>query len=183
MKSILNKCEQRFADEHKKIVYSYLKRKRLSYDEFYDVIIFGYLRAVANYLNKPELRKYKFSTIAFRAMNTEVSNYYRANNRKKRKHIKVSLDTILFKEGLPLSEIIPDPNEEIDAENVNNQNLLKEMFSYVNPEERKIWELIASGFTYKETALICKISTAVVNNRLHKFRKRLKELFSDIYFS
>ena len=180
MNKILNEHEKLFADENKNMVYSYLKINHLPYDEFYDVIIFGYLRAVKKYLNRPELRQYKFITIAFDAMDTEVGNYHRANNCKKRKCIKLSLDAALFRDGLPLTEIIPAPEPEIDIQKVANQNLLKEMFSHVNSMEREIWELKARGYTYKEIAGFCQISVGYASTSMSNVRKRLKELFPDM---
>lgn len=57
--------EQRdYATEHHTLVYKFLKDNHLSMDEFYDVVIFGYLRAVRRYLTESALRQYKFTTIA-----------------------------------------------------------------------------------------------------------------------
>lgn len=59
--------EQRdYAAEHHALVYKFLKDNHLPMDEFYDVVIFGYLRAVRRYLTEPALRQYKFTTIAMR---------------------------------------------------------------------------------------------------------------------
>lgn len=64
--------ESAFAAEHHHLLLSYLKKARLDFDEFYDIAVFGYLRAVRKYLARPELRAYQFSTIAFRAMSCDV---------------------------------------------------------------------------------------------------------------
>ena len=58
--------EQRdYATEHHALVYKFLKDNHLPMDEFYDVIIFGYLRAVKRYLTEASLHQYKFTTIAW----------------------------------------------------------------------------------------------------------------------
>lgn len=63
--------EQRlFAAEHHSLVYKFLKENHLSSDEFYDVVIFGYLRAVSRYFNEPELQQYSFTTIACKTGHT-----------------------------------------------------------------------------------------------------------------
>lgn len=41
-------------------------------DHYYDVAVFGYLRAVERYLTEPKLRHYQFSTVAWRAMRQSV---------------------------------------------------------------------------------------------------------------
>ena len=53
-----------FASEHHSLVYKFLNENHLPIDEFYDVVIFGYLRAVSRYFNEPELQQYSFTTIA-----------------------------------------------------------------------------------------------------------------------
>ena len=40
-----------FASEHHSLVYKFLNENHLPIDEFYDVVIFGYLRAVSRYFN------------------------------------------------------------------------------------------------------------------------------------
>lgn len=50
----LNKEQQAFAADHHGLVYKFLNENRLPEDEFYDVIIFGYLRAVYRYFNEPK---------------------------------------------------------------------------------------------------------------------------------
>ena len=64
----LTEAESEFAAEHHSVIYGYLRKAGLPEDDFYDVVVFGYLRAVRKYLARPELRKYSFSTIAYRAM-------------------------------------------------------------------------------------------------------------------
>ena len=76
--------EQRlFAAEHHDLVYKFLRKKRLSIDEFYDVVIFAYLRSVRCYLTESRLRQYSFTTISWKLMNGAVSNYYRSQNASK----------------------------------------------------------------------------------------------------
>lgn len=64
--------EAEFAAEHHSTIYGYLHKAGLPEDDFYDIVVFGYLRAVRKYLAVPELRQYKFSTIAYRAMSCDV---------------------------------------------------------------------------------------------------------------
>ena len=69
----LTQEESDFAAAHHNLIGRYLRRARLPEDDFYDVAVFGYLRAVRKYLARPELRQYKFSTIAYRAMSCDNS--------------------------------------------------------------------------------------------------------------
>ena len=57
--------EQRiFAEKHHDFIYQYLNGRHLNIEDYYDTAVFGYLKAVQDYLEKPELQQYRFSTIA-----------------------------------------------------------------------------------------------------------------------
>lgn len=60
----LTALQQQFSEEHIGIVYKYLHTKHLPIDEFYDIVIFGYLSAVQEYDERPELNCFRFTTIA-----------------------------------------------------------------------------------------------------------------------
>ena len=79
----LTEQERQFAEEHHEIVYKYLRCRRLRPEEYYDVVIFRYLRAVHRYLNEPGLRKYKFDTIARGAMRSALYNHFRGERRQR----------------------------------------------------------------------------------------------------
>ena len=89
----LTKKQRRFAETHHDMVYAFLRSKNLDADEFYDVVIFGYLRAVCKYTSDPELRKYAFTTIAWDCMECDLYNYYRYLNRPIRNAPIVSLNS------------------------------------------------------------------------------------------
>lgn len=81
----LTKEQQDFAAEHHGLVYKFLNDNHLPEDEFYDVVIFGYLKAVQDYFSREMLRQYSFSTIAWKIMYRNLSNYYLSQTRCKRK--------------------------------------------------------------------------------------------------
>ena len=73
---LLTPEQQKFAEQNHQVVDCFLSRKRLDAEEFYDIVIFGYLLAVQEYLEKPRLSDYAFSTIAWRNMNDCLINKY-----------------------------------------------------------------------------------------------------------
>lgn len=73
-----------FAEQHHVLVERFLWKNHLERSEFYDVVIFGYLEAVQEYLEKPELSKYPFSSIAWRKMRFCIINEYIYRNCPKR---------------------------------------------------------------------------------------------------
>ena len=49
----LTKEQQAFATDHHGLVYKFLNENHLPEDEFYDVVVFAYLKAVKDYFNSP----------------------------------------------------------------------------------------------------------------------------------
>ena len=54
----LNDTQRIFADKNHNLVYKFLHEKNLPASEYYDIVIFGYLRAVQRYLTDPNLAGY-----------------------------------------------------------------------------------------------------------------------------
>lgn len=69
--------QRAFAAKHHRLVYKFLSEKYLPADEYYDVVIFGYLRAVRRYFTEQKLHKYRFSTIAWSCMRADLTNHMR----------------------------------------------------------------------------------------------------------
>lgn len=77
--------EQRdFAERNHSLIFAFLNENKLSEEDYYDVVVFGYLDAVYAYLTEPQLQKFEFSTICWRKMRGAVSNHHKAQQSKKR---------------------------------------------------------------------------------------------------
>ena len=112
----LTEAESEFAAEHHSVIYGYLRKAGLPEDDFYDVVVFGYLRAVRKYLARPELRKYSFSTIAYRAMSCDVHHSKEYWMRKKRRALVESLDEELHTRDLEIARMFQVKPGEIKLE-------------------------------------------------------------------
>lgn len=64
--------------------FKYMKVNRLDQEEWYDILILHYLRAVKKYLNIPHLRQYEFGAVLFRTLDSARSNYFKAMTTQKR---------------------------------------------------------------------------------------------------
>ncbi len=71
-----------FATQHHKLILSFLNRRRLDEQEYYDVVALGYLSAVKRYFAQPKLGQYAFSTIAWQAMRRSVDAFRKANTQQ-----------------------------------------------------------------------------------------------------
>lgn len=88
----LTKEHRQFAEENHDLIYTFLKKRKLSKTVFYDVVVFGYLRAVQEYCDNPNLHIYKFSTLAWKRMSTHYQTSIKYLSRSKRSISTVSLD-------------------------------------------------------------------------------------------
>lgn len=65
--------ESQFATEHIGIVYSYLRKRGLNRDEWFDVVIFRYLLTVKRWFSLPDMReKVSFNVSACNAMRSAI---------------------------------------------------------------------------------------------------------------
>ena len=64
--------------------FKYMKMNKLDQEEWYDILILHYLRAVKKYLNIPHLQQYEFGAILFKTLDSARSNYCKAMTIQKR---------------------------------------------------------------------------------------------------
>ena len=105
----LTAAEQAVAAQNLWVVESFLRQQRLPPDEWFDVVIFRYLRTVMRWFEEPALYKYEFSTIAWRAMASAVHN---ERQKQSRRIQTISLDDpIPGTDGLTWGDIITEYNQ------------------------------------------------------------------------
>lgn len=170
---LLTNEEKEFAEKNHYIVERFLSYNHLNESDYYDVIIFGYLHAVQEYLRTPELAKYQFSTIAQRKMKDCMINEYISQSRPKRK--SPMADYHENYETATLDEFLPN-RMSCMAETLDNQNQLYKLLSYITPKEKEVIFMRADGYTYREIAESCSITIRGVSSRLSRMRHRLKAL-------
>lgn len=162
--------EQRdYAAEHHGLVYKFLNNNQLPEDEFYDVVIFGYLRAVRRYHTVSYLRKYAFSTIAWQAMHSDLFKYRRAQSCQKRNAEVVSIHTALGPNShYSLEETIPGHDKLMQA--LEERLMLHELAGKVSCQQMDMVRRSAYGYNLREIARQQKTSV-----------NRIKELLDEVY--
>ena len=103
----LTEQEKQFAENNHGLVYSFLHRYKYSINDFYDIVIFGFLKAVQAYHRKENVkRKYDFAFIAWQYMRSEVGNHFRMESALKRKMetAAVNLNERYFGTGYSLED-------------------------------------------------------------------------------
>ena len=164
----LTKEQQDFAAEHHGLVYKFLNDNHLPENEFYDVVIFPYLKAVQDYCNSASAQKYSFSTIAIRLMKFRLSDSFRAPSRRKRNTEVISIHLGLYSDGVPLEEVLPGQDRLMQE--FEMQQMLHDLASHISEQQMKIVRMKGYGYGIKEISSHEKIPM-----------KRIQELLDEVH--
>ena len=168
MKTLSNN-QKLFAEEHHNLINLFLRMKRLPENEYYDVVVFGYLNAVKKYTEREDLKQYSFKNIAFRAMGSSLSNHFRSQNAQKNKATVFSLDAETAN-GLTLEEMIASSAcTEQELIFIEERNMLLDRF---DDKDREILSLMMDGYCEKEIAKSTGLSPKVIPIRLNEIRSK-----------
>jgi len=162
-----------FAEQHHMLVERFLWKNHLERAEFYDVVIFGYLEAVQEYLENPELSKYKFSSIAWRKMKYCMINEYIYRNCPKR---NAPMGTYHEDDDHVFSREQVSEQMNCVARELEHRALLQQLMSHMTVKEKEVVCMRAAGYTYREIAEHCNITMRGVSARLIRMRKRFRAL-------
>lgn len=163
--------EQRiFAEENHRLAECFIRRNSLERSEFYDVVIFGYLEAVQEYLEKPELSKYRFSSIAWIKMRESMLKEFDYLNRSKRKAVTQTYEEEYGCE----SQRDRVSNSMYIVETVDDRLHIRQLMPYMTAKEKEVVSMRAAGYTYREIAEVCNITIRGVSARLERMRHRLR---------
>lgn len=156
------KEERGFAEQHHELVIDFLRCKRLPMDDFYDIVIFGYLSAVQQYFRNPPAGV-KFKAMAFRAMKDSILRDGEYNACAKRCAYIISLDDMN----------VQDPKQDTERQ-IEDKALLEQVVSVATPKEAKIISFLVDGFVLREAAQRLKMPKAVAVSCMENFYCRAK---------
>ncbi len=166
--------QKQFAEEHQDTLFRFLSHKGLPVEDYYDIVIFGYLQAVQEYDENPALSRFQFSTIAWTKMSDCLSKHFSYENKPKRKAPTVSIHTYTS-DGLALDEILPDRRKDLQAQTADRLFAM-EVLSCLTETEQQMVHLKADGLTCREIAEIFSTTVHSINGRFRRMRMRLTEL-------
>ena len=105
--------QKRFAEEHYGVLESFLKRRGLSFEDYYDVVVFRFLRAVKQYDEREDLKQYAFSTIANNHMRSALGHHFEKEKRKRADMAVLSLDYRFPNSNLTFGDVVADERVDI----------------------------------------------------------------------
>lgn len=163
--------EQReFAERNHGLVFAFLNENKLPEEDYYDVVVFGYLDAVYDYHTDPELIKYEFSTICWRKMRGALSNHYKTQLSKKR--------------TAEVTAIFDLPQRAMSSASAHNEQmiqmeirlLLHDLALTLSKQQMQIVELKCQGYGVREIAGKLNVTVKQVRRLLAQTRDALIEL-------
>lgn len=162
-----------FAAQNHDLVYKFLQKQNLPIDDFYDVVIFGYLRAVKRFFNEIGLHCYQFATIAWNCMKVDLINHLKVQSRQKNNAETISLhtevdDNLSFEEAVIVSDSI--------MQQLEVELLLHDLAKRVSKQQMEIVRLKSSGYNLQDIAIRQNTTTKRIRGLLEEVRCVLTEL-------
>ena len=156
--------ERKFAEQNHDLVTEYIRKKHLAMNDYYDIVIFGYLSAVQQYFRNPPAGV-EFKAMAFRAMKDSILRDGEYNARAKRCGVTVGLDDV--------SSTLTDPRQDVERQ-TERKALLEQAVKVATPRESKIIELLINGFALHEAARLLKMPKGAAMNCMENFCCRVR---------
>lgn len=171
----LSETERKFAEENHNLVYSFLHRYNYSLEEYYNIVIFGYLKAVQVYYRREDIKgKFDFAFIAWQYMRAELGNHFRMENAKKRKQDGklISLDAV-YAEMETLHNTIGGKSAE---SSVMEKELLNDIMKNLSETQQEIAQLKITGYSNKEVYQVKGIKQSTYYKELKRIRNIVEEI-------
>lgn len=173
----LTEEEKIFAENNHDNIYYFLRKKGYDIEEYYDIAVMGYLKAVQKYCRDDELKsKWAFSTICNNVMWREIGNETKKQHTQKRMPEGgfTSLDLQLedSNESFINSIVTQTLEDEFFAEydRLEEADRTKDILSQLTDIQRKIAILKASGKPVHYISKKLHISLKAVNEEMKKAR-------------
>ena len=173
----LTETEKKQAEENHNLVYSFLHRHTYSIEDFYNVVIFGYLKGIQTYNRREDLRnKYQIAFICERYMSAEIGNYFRTKNAQKRKPAEnmISLDAD-YAESENFYNCTCGKSADPESE-IIGADLRMHLFEHLTKSQRKIAEMKMKGYDNKEIFLLLEIKPSTYYKEVQRIKEILKNM-------
>lgn len=176
----LTEIEKAVAEQYHECVYMFLRMNHYPIEEFYDIVIIGFLKGVQKYCRTPKLQeKYAVSTICMYKMKNAVSKHFEALNALKRKPTGgfVSLDAEYGsdnsnKEGNTLKDCIGIDSFEDD---VLDNEMITEILNSLSERQCQIVTMKLNGYNQAEIRSHLHICNATLSKELKEIKSALRE--------
>lgn len=139
--------QKKLVEDNHNLIFSFLKKYDLSNDDYYDLAAIGLCNAAINYQDDIS----KFSTYAWKCMNTSVSNATKKYKKTIPEELLVYYQAEKFtqtNEGYSLLDFIPS-SDNVESY-VTSKMMCEKYKSMLDDRERKVLDLLVSGYKQDE---------------------------------
>lgn len=163
-------------------LFKYMSINKLDQEEWYDILILHYLRAVKKYINIPHLQQYEFSTILFRTLDNARINYFRDMNREKRMPsggivaLDWEEDSMNGKRTAPMTWI--DLKQSVEK-TVMYHEMISEILSNLNDVQAEIFKMTMEEYNREEIKRYLGIKKGTFCNRMREIKHVVIDYLSE----
>lgn len=150
----LTDAQQAFAEKNHGLLLKFIADMQLD-EEYYTILVERYLKAVVKYLGSERLQQYRFSTILWHNLRSELSNHLR-------------------REKLEFGPCSFEPPPPVEREAPMDPMVWERIEAVLTPKQLDAVMLRNQGFSNREISLICHISEKAVEKRFARIRKTIK---------
>ena len=173
--------EREMVEQYHYLVADFLQRKRLAPNQYYDIVIFGYLQAIQRECRNPSPTHQKniyglIEVCMNRAVLQEWRCQYQIKRTGDRKHL--SLDRIpahTDDDELSLYAVIADTQQNTETQ-VEARDLTERIRAIATPREREALDLVCLGYETREVAQKLGIARNTASRTLYNLRVKAKAL-------
>lgn len=144
----LTPAEKQFASEKYYLIMDFLKRQKLNAEEYFDVVVFGFLTSVEIYLNDGDLQqRCNFEAVTYMYMKRALYRHFRKEKTQKRSTeagADISFDA--------MGESISDEAISENGSMLEYTETVKAIINHLTCEQRKIFFDKLAGYSLKEIA-------------------------------
>ena len=163
--------EQKFAAENSNMIFDFMKKHNLPFQEFYGMLACRYILSVRDWFSRPELHKWAFATIAYRAMHGTYATWVRQQYKAKNSATLVSLDSYICDDEHEddfLSTFYQDSFRVED--HVVCKSMLQRAFAKLKPAQQKACAMVAKGYKGVEAAKELSLHQPYVSAAMKQFK-------------
>ncbi|MCI8479115.1 MAG: hypothetical protein HFE97_12415 [Oscillospiraceae bacterium] len=176
--------EQEMAEQYFYLVDKFLKREHLDPNEYYDVVIFGYLQAIQRECRNPNPPEKKniyglIEVCMKRAVLMEWRRQYQDMRKSDRESLSLDCVPADTDNGeFSLYDVVADTRQNTVVQ-VETQDLTERVLAVATPREREAINLACLGYKTHEIAEILGIARNTASRILYNFRVKAKAVRDD----
>ena len=171
----LSEYEKREAEKSHNLVYTFLRTNYYDIETYYNVAVMGFLKGIQVYNRREDLRnKFDQSVICWKYMQSEMGNFFRMEQAKKRKTSEniISLDTD-FAEVENFYNCIGGKSAE---DELMETELLEELLENLSEVQRDILKLKLEGYNNKEVYIALEIPSSSFYKEMNRIKVIMEKL-------